>query len=345
MINCDAESFLEREVLISATALANSGGGALFLEGERLTDGKLRRELCDYISENTNPQIFPLSDVLFPETNVKITIPFSETLVSTLRGSAYGIDNGGRIVKLFEKLKIKAEETAITVNESTDSALDRETAAKVAKRLGRNEKYAQIDCFMPEVLYTVTGAVRFDGEKLLPTAWGIIAFGKEDAVRDLCPNVGAAYTAYTPKRKKKRSVFIYENLFSQRETLIKEILKDSRACRAAECFSFVFSHALFTALSLRDTEKRSQTKVYNRNGVIEISFPLKKSKAQTFGSEKSAFSGDIGRLFKKVGYPFFKTGARKAAEEMLKAENFLPIKIEKRKTFGRITVDFFHKTV
>lgn len=343
MINCDETPFFKKEILVAAIALSNSGGGTVFAEGEVLADKSLRHKIVDYIAENSLPSVFVLSDVLFPETHIKFTVPTVENHSATLWGDAFGISKNGKTERLFQKRAIKLEEAELTVEEDFRKTFDTETVEKVAERLSKTRKYKNIDLFEKEVVCSVLGALRYDGHKLLPTVWGVMLFGKEDAVHDLCPYTGAVYSLYGPKREKTRTVsFENKNLFSQREEVYYEIVRDNPECRRQKDFYFIFSHAYFTAISLRDIEKQSPVRIFNRNGKIEITFPMKKNKEKCFGSEKSVLSKDIGKVFRAFDEPFFRPGSREETQDKLYDAKLYPMTVEKREYFGKITVDFKH---
>lgn len=343
MINCDETPFFKNEILVSAIALSNSGGGVIFAEGEVLADKSLRREIVGYIAENSLPSVFVLSDVLFPETHIRFTVPTIENHSATLHGDAFGLSKSGMPEKLFPKRTVSLEESELTVEEDFRKTFDAETVEKVAERLSKTRKYKNIDLFEKEVVCSLFGAVRFDGRRLLPTVWGVELFGKEDAIHDLCPYTGAVYSLYSPKREKTRTVsFENKNLFSQREAIYYEIVKDSPECRRQKDFYFIFSHAYFTALSLRDIEKQSPVRVFNRNGKIEITFPMKKNREKHFGSEKSVLSKDIGKVFRAFDEPFFRPGSREETQDKLYDARLCPMTVEKRDYFGKVAVDFKH---
>lgn len=344
MINCDESPFFKKEILTAAIAISNSGGGVIFAEGERLADGKMRREVSNYVAENSNPPVFMLSDVLFPETHLKFTVPAADMHSATPRGIAFGIGKDGAPTRLFPAMTVRSEDSKITVDEDFSVTFDKRTVEKVAGKLAAGRKYKDIDRFGEDVVCAVFGAVKYDGKRLLPTAWGVQIFGKEDAVHDLCPYIGAVYSLYGPKREKLKTVsFENVNLFSQREKIYYETVKDSPECRRQKDFFFIFSHAYFSALALRDTEKQSPIRVFNRNGKIEITFPMKKTREKDFGSEKSVFSKDMGKILKAFGEPFFVAGSREETQDRLYDARLFPMTVEKREYFGKITVDFKHK--
>lgn len=141
MINCDETPFFKKEILVAAIALSNSGGGTVFAEGEVLADKSLRHKIVDYIAENSLPSVFVLSDVLFPETHIKFTVPTVENHSATLWGDAFGISKNGKTERLFQKRAIKLEEAELTVEEDFRKTFDTETVEKVAERLSKTRKY------------------------------------------------------------------------------------------------------------------------------------------------------------------------------------------------------------
>lgn len=334
------------EILGSVIALSNSGGGVIFAEGESLENTEIKAVLLEYIAANTVPSVYPMVDILFPKTNWKIQVAPSASPVASAFGDAYGLDRNFMPCLLYRpKFRFTEKHMKfVYFSEREEDLFNPEAVKSFIRLVSKEERLKGIDRFPTDVFYKALNAVLFVKNERFPTAVGLFLFGKQEALERLLPDFGSIYTFYGPKRETVRQKrFFGRTVFAQRNLLFYEIIKDSKCCRESQSFLFVFSCILCAAFAFCDYSKKTPLKICNRNGKIEISFPLSPKRTKT-SDRMSPISTDFGRVLALLGLPFFRKYARRTAARLMEAEGLEPFSIVKQKSVGKITADFKHKT-
>ncbi len=330
----------EKELLNTIIAAANSGGGIIYAEHENFCES---RKLADYISGNTCPSVYAVIDRLFPETGIRITVFPSKKQVSSSDGNIFILNKDFRPIKLYENFSEKDALKDRFFCEPYENVFDRRKIRQAYSVLGKRKKYREIGSFDEIVFLKTISAVRCSRLGIFPTASGVMLFGKKESIRRLLPNSGIEYTLYGPKRETfKKLYFSGMTVYELRNAIYYEIIKDSRCCAEADSFLFAFSLAFTSAVSLRGSRKESPVRIYNRNGIIEISFIPQRKRSEKL-AETSPFRTEIGKIIKLFGLPYFSAKAFRTAKVKMTEEGFGIPEFEDRIQTVMIRLDFKHK--